>query len=138
MIQQVEVKIVTASNKDEVKQFANLAIKNRLYVPNPEWQLGHYLSFVRDCDHDAEISLAYIEDEPVGVALLMYKVIPVPITKTSNQIAVFVKKKFRRLGIGTKLVNTLTDKQDDVFARAGKVNVSEKFFEKNNIFIAEW
>jgi hypothetical protein len=41
------------------------------------------------------------------------------------------------MGIGTRLLNTLKDKKPNIFAREG-IEVSKNFYEKQNVYIAEW
>lgn len=138
MIETIDIKIVTAKNDAERKNFASIALRHRLYISQDGWQLAYFLRLVKNLDHSCDISLAYINDVPVGVSLLLHDMMPGPHNKKlSNQISVFVRKSYRKMGIGTRLLNTLKDKKSNIFAREG-IEVSKNFYEKQNVYIAEW
>lgn len=78
---------------------ASLALKHRLYVSG--WELSHQLVCARKYPQGYEIKLEYVGEVPVGVCLL---------DKDDGCISIFVKKAFRRKGIGRKLVKRFGDK----------------------------
>lgn len=118
----MDFKVVTAKNKTEHKKFARIALKNHLYIAG--WCLSDFLRMVRDDSRPCEISLAYNdEDVPIGVSLLLESPIHVPgkifINETGHNIAIFVNSDYRRMGVGSGLINSLKDKRSVVFACRG-------------------
>lgn len=87
------MKIVNAKTYENVSAFADIALKNRLYVSG--WSLSGILKDARNNPANCKIMLAYVDDKPVGVCVTY-----------CNTIAVFVKRDKRKHGVGTKLVNT--------------------------------
>ena len=73
---------------------AIIALKNRLYVSG--WQMSHELIRIRE-NNDCEIHLEYVGGNPVGVGL---------VTSHGN-LQIFVKKSYRRQGVGRKIAKTL-------------------------------
>ena len=97
-------------------QKASLAITNRLFVNN--WSLREDLMWAVTDPTLYDIKLEYRNKKPVGVALLH---------KTDGLVSLFVRKEWRRKGLGTKLLNRFKGKVKK--AGYGVVG-SEKFFEK--------
>lgn len=83
---------------DEMKAFANIALKSRLYVSG--WVLSGVLVKVREGYNVCKkIAIAEIENKPVGVAIVNHY----------NEVQVFVRKSERKKGIGKNLVESLNE-----------------------------
>jgi len=99
-----EVKIY-AYTGNETKIGAELALKNKLFVP--EWELSHHLHFAKseaplDFLPEApeyKIILASFREKHIGICLL--KILN---TQKITTIQIFVKERYRRNRVGTKLV----------------------------------
>ena len=107
----------TSSNK-RIKTLAQESISARLFVNG--W---HLRSVLKGKYPIKRISVAYDDSTPIGCAVLSetYK----------DFIMVFVRKKYRRLGIGSRLIKLL--KADNPLAFIGKRNGDEhraKFYNK--------
>lgn len=100
--------------KLKIEELASLALKSRLYVSG--WELSHQLKAARDYPEDYEIKLEYVKGVPVGVCLL---------DKCDGSISMFVKKAFRRKGIGRRLVKRFGDK---IKKASWGIHGSEDFF----------
>lgn len=103
----------------KTEEKASLALKHRLYVSG--WQLSHQLKAARDYPTEYEIKVEYVKGVPVGVCLL---------DKCDGSISIFVKKAFRRKGIGRKLVKRFGDK---IKKASWGIHGSEYFFCAVNI-----
>lgn len=89
------MKKVKVYSGNDVAQGADLALKSRLYVSG--WQLSYTLGAMRARPKtDDKIAILFDEQEPVAVAVHNY-----------NSIQVFCRKKKRRQGNGTQVVNAL-------------------------------
>lgn len=114
------MRIHVSQNKTAMEEMAQVVIDNRLYVPG--WSLVQWMtSIVEDGAEDYEqIAIAYLEDDttvPVAVAYkhlqLSFSFIDAPMSARRPSIAVYVQHKYRRQGIGTQLINSLTKKDFD-------------------------
>lgn len=104
------------ASRDNIGQYSNIAIKNRLYVAG--WTLKHSLEC---CEENDLIILAFENLKPVAVAHQNSK---------TGKCSFFVRKKFRRMGIGTTLANIIKEtSQKELYAVWG-INGSENFFKK--------
>jgi len=97
-------------------QKAKLALTHRLFVNG--WMLREELLYAVDYPKLYDIKLEYKNKKPVAVALL---------TKSDGLVSVFVRKEWRRKGLGTKLVNRFGDK---VKCAGYGVIGSENFYKK--------
>ena len=103
----------------KTEEKASLALKHRLYVSG--WELSRDLICARKWPDEYDIKLEYVKGVPVAVALL---------TKQDGFISLFVRKAYRRKGIGKKLVKRFGSK----IKKAGwGIHGSEYFFEKVSI-----
>lgn len=101
------------------------ALRARLFVPG--WMLGSELSLIkslRDADnYETCIAVAYQDGVAIGVCTSRrwtgYK---------NPNIMVFVRKKHRRCGIGTKLVKKATIKNPGFGYGSGVTVAAERFF----------
>ncbi len=103
---------------------ASEALLARLYIPG--WQLSFRLSEIKQSrsSRKTSISVAYIDGVPVGVCVSQQWYTPgVP------TVAVFVRKKHRRLGIGTKLIKRVVGAKAEFDYESGAQG-SAKFFEQ--------
>jgi len=83
-----------AHSENEKFEFANLIIKNKLYLPNCDIEMQcNYIIEYKDTS-DCEILLSFYKYLPVGVCIF---------TKHSNLVKFFVKEDSRRNGIGRVL-----------------------------------
>lgn len=78
---------------------ADIALKNRLYVSG--WELSSSLKHAREYPDSYIVLLEWSDDLPVGVVLYCVG---------SREMQFFVKKAYRRKGIGTKLFKKLKDR----------------------------
>ena len=79
-------------NKNQLN--AEIALKNRLYS-RPNWMLIDELRDAKADNRNITVSLKYVDDVPVGVVTRDHE---------SGLVMVFVRKAFRKKGIGSQLV----------------------------------
>lgn len=110
----------------EIKNNCDIALKNRLYVSG--WSMsGEYLRGRKYGSSYLEyIDIYYIESKPVGAITLT----------VVNGLNIFVKKAYRRKGIGSILLSKMKeslDIQDWSEALYGECGIEgyEEFFHKN-------
>lgn len=102
-------------------QKAALALSNRLFINS--WTLREDLMWAVEHPRQYTIELEFVNKRPVGVALL---------DKRDGLVSIFVRKKYRRNGVGTKLINKLKNS----IKKAGYGIVgSDKFFNKVGIAV---
>lgn len=107
------------------KELADIALKHRLYVSG--WRLTEILQDIRKGRLEANVAIAYDQGVPIGVSILLEEY-----RDNMDHIQVFVRKSYRRNGIGKKLVNRLCKQKGNVYAIYG-VEQSIDFF--NNLGI---
>lgn len=114
--------IKKATTEEDIKAFTDIALKSRLYVSG--WMLSGWLINAREKPETVQaVCLVFNESEmPIGVLLALKD-------RTS---AVFVKKFYRRLGLGTKLVQELTSDDDFIPRFSGHDERSVAFFESQD------
>lgn len=94
---------------------ADIAIRNKLFMPG--WVLSSTLKSIRNnWDNyyvNCVVNLHYEDEKPVGVVVMR-----MPVDKSipecngfKPEVQIFVKKQYRRKGIGTKLISSLNKKQ---------------------------
>lgn len=107
--------------KYDTREGILLAKKHRLYVPNKNWNLFETYDILLNSNriNDAAIYLAKCNDKYVGVVLLYH-----------NSMNIFVKKLFRRKGIGSLLVFKANDDYKNNIKYGYGINNSYKFFNK--------
>lgn len=112
----------TLSNPKAAIADARKALSHRLFVNG--WQLREYLIDITDMEITADIALAYNENQvPIGVA----------ITRKDNGFTmVFVRKKYRKQGVGTALVSRLKKENPRGIWFSDGISGSEKFAQKVN------
>lgn len=123
-------KIITRVSEKCTKEMATIALQNHLYVSG--WSLYGWLKYIQKNGSSFPVSIAYVKDTPVGICM---------IHKTSNKkyiIATFVDKKYRRNGIGSKLIQSIKNKVQMPIIRIYGETYSLEFFEKNNITHSGW
>lgn len=103
----------------KTSQKAALALSNRLFVNS--WTLREDLMWAVEHPNQYTIKLEFVNKCPVGIALL---------DKRDGLVSIFVRKEYRRKGLGTKLINKL--KNNIKKAGYGIVG-SDKFFNKVGI-----
>lgn len=109
----------------DIQEKAQHALDNRVYVAG--WSLSHELRKIRDgISTNMNVELYIRDGVPIGVAIydhLFYMVM------------VFVRKAYRRQGIGTSLVAKVTEdvtRKHSLVAGEG-IRESRLFFEKNGV-----
>lgn len=114
-----------ATTKRAMAKLAADAIAARLYVPG--WQLWRELDYIRQSEQSdncvMSVAVAYMDDVPVGVCLS---------EKWKNRaptLMTFVRKKHRRLGIGTKLVRKIMGRKKK-FRYCYGLKVAAPFFDQ--------
>jgi GNAT superfamily N-acetyltransferase len=115
----LDCQIKVSTSPSEAAILADAALKARLYVSG--WALSYELRRIRDNISNRRVALAYIGDDCVGVCIRI---------RGLKELQVFVRKKYRRMGIGSELVKALKRKGDQ--ASEG-IRSSRKFWEANNI-----
>lgn len=89
---------------NELKIKADIALKNRLFVSG--FDLSYLLQNIRSGQigyKEANIVLEYVEEKAVGVAVYVFD----RDFEEESNVHVFVRKAFRRKGIGRKLIKSL-------------------------------
>lgn len=107
------IKYKHSSKKDRIQELCQEALSARLFVNG--WYLRQIL--IPECKHTKKkISVAYDDDKPIGVAILI---------NYYNQelVMTFVRKVYRRQGIGSRLVKLL--KANNPLAFIGQRNGDE-------------
>jgi len=101
-------------------EFAKLALKHRLFVS--QWALN---SILKKATRQPDLFIIAITSPPIAVAVL----------EQGTFLSVFVRKKFRKQGIATNLLNLLpVDEQTEVCLG---ITESRFLFEKFNLFIQD-
>lgn len=100
--------MVEIRNMEDQQLSATIAIHNRLFVPG--WSLYGILKSIQNGSDCCKIVFALSEGKAIGVAVL---------ESTNSPMQLYVKKSFRRLGIGTSLVNAIKKDFDNVKAAQG-------------------
>lgn len=114
-----------ASSDNRAALLAADALRARLYVPG--WMLGEELSHVRSLtnaeDYKTCIAVAYQDGVAIGVCTSRkWK------DYTDSTVMIFVRKKHRRCGIGTRLIKKATSKIKGY--GSGGVDGADKFWDK--------
>lgn len=100
-----KIEYLVATSKEQCKEFAEIALKSKLYYAKKGMSL--YKDYCSLIEHDggfvneafsAMIILCKSNNKYIGVALVKIHEWP------SNMAQVFVKEKYRRQGIGTELI----------------------------------
>ena len=116
----IEYKIATEMR--ETVEFSNIALQHRLYVIG--WNLQIYLKKSSN-GGKSFIVLAYENEIPIGIGHYYYE---------NGLCNFFVRKEYRRRGIGSKLVQEVkkNSDKDKLYAHFG-ISESKIFFEKMDI-----
>jgi len=97
----MDLKIVTTQSDFETIQLTKIAIRWRLYVNG--WSLRKYFRAALKDPSGYRIAIAYSDNVPVGVTLFRLGMGE----NGENHVVCFVRSKFRRQGIATKLTQSL-------------------------------
>ena len=113
----------TVSNPKAAIADARKALSHRLFVNG--WLLREHLVDITNMEITADIALAYNENQvPIGVAITR---------KDSGFTMVFVRKKYRKQGVGTALVMRLKKENPRTCLWFSEgINGSMKFAQKVN------
>ena len=129
---------IEVSLQKDIVSACSCAIANKLFVNRKEWSLATILSIElsrakRKTDGTKPswaylppiVSMAYAGEVPVGIGIV-----------SDGQISVYIKPKYRKKGIGTRLVTACKNSPEfelkKVYSCAG-IKGSEKFWESNKI-----
>jgi ribosomal protein S18 acetylase RimI-like enzyme len=118
--------IERVDNCEEKVKRAKLALRNRLYVN--KWRLKYTLQSVRDRPEDYRIAACFHNNDIVGIMVAC---------NLDGQVATYVKPKYRRKKIATRMVDILVQDKSDFYAFPG-IKGSEKFWHQANIVIVDY
>ncbi len=113
------------TEKKKFKEFAGIALRARLYVSG--WQLSQTLLDIRDGDIYTKDTfvLAYDGDTPIGLCVMHHRNSwGCPVSST------FVRKSYRRRGIGTKMIAKALDNKRKKFMYGDGLWEAQAFFDK--------
>ena len=89
------MKILTSSSQEELNQLAKIAFGfDSFYFNIKHWHKNNLI---------IKISIYFINEKPVGAAIVKRGTFD----QKEHDVEIFVKRNFRRKGIGTKLINSL-------------------------------
>ena len=115
----------THTNEKKFRGLADDALRARLYVSG--WQLSPTLMRIRDepyINENDTIVLIYDNGTPIGVCVMQHHLAGAkPVSST------FVRKSYRRRGIGTKLINKALGGKRKPFHYGQGLWEAHKFFE---------
>lgn len=113
--------IKTYTKKNEIKNACESALKNRLYVVRDGYCMKEdLLSAIHSYSLPSSITLAKNEGKVIGCAMTY-----------GSGIELYVKKDFRRKGIGTKMIFSSEKALGKVLGSLGSgIKGSKEFFEK--------
>lgn len=80
----------------DIKTAANICIRKKLYVDG--WCFWGWLNNPSICEH---IFIAFNNNNPVGCCIILFDNVVRPFN-----FGIFVKEKYRRLGIGSRIIET--------------------------------
>lgn len=110
-------KFIEYKSKVEIAQAVILIKQYHLYVN--EWMFSDWIQMPEDITH---IVLCLFKDTPIAAGMRMNE-------EYSTDSGVFVKKKYRRVGIGTKIVKRLAKKSMECYLNVTEgIPGSEKFY----------
>lgn len=121
----ITYRMARETDRKKFKEFANIALRARLYVSG--WRLS---STLRDiCDGDIypkdTFVLAYDNGIPIGICVMHHRNCwGCPVSST------FVRKLYRRRGIGTKMITKALDNKRKKFMYGTGLWESQAFFDK--------
>ena len=112
----------------QVVEAAEIALDNHLYVYKT-WdmykQLTDTIKTYKELEYfnGCSISLAYWRGYPIGIAHM----------DITDSLMIYVKKEFRRMGIGSKLINSMVRNSKYKVTAGIGMKGSMEFWEKNKI-----
>lgn len=115
------------STRSKIKEYSKLALDNNLFFSD---RSSYMESVLRKKENIEKISLCQFNGYIIGAAILL--------KKDAYDVMVYVKEKYRRRGIGTKLVKKLTNNNEIKVCNSngkledGKIINRRKFW--NSIF----
>ncbi|MEG0869645.1 MAG: GNAT family N-acetyltransferase [Hafnia sp.] len=121
----------------EISERALLALQKRLYVPG--WGLKGWLEKAACYPELYCVELHYDDGRPVAVLLARHSVIQRGIQRRikpvkSAEVQVFVRKAYRRQGIGSALIARVAPRLDSMQMRAAKgITGSDHFWRGNSV-----
>lgn len=106
---------------------AQIALSNRLFVN--QWSLHDDLRDIHEgCQSNYNVEIYYCDQKPVGVIVF----------NDQEFIGIFVKKAYRRLGIGSKMVQFAQTKQKNIQEAFWGVYGSEHFWTSVGFEVNTW
>lgn len=114
---------------EELKEAAQLAISNRLFVNG--WYLRHRFSSILEGDtYKQYLDLVFEDEKPIGVCFARDVQKKNNIYSGCRFVTCFVRKSYRGLGIGSKLISV--HKNSKMYAGVG-IQGSMKFWINNDV-----
>ena len=118
--------------KDELMEAADIALKNRLYVNS--WYLrSRYINIINGEIKNQSLDIAFVDDKPIGICFA--KDSSSDKFKEARFLACFIRKPFRKSGIGSKLISL--HKNKELYACPG-INGSKSFWIKNKVNVTSF
>lgn len=118
-------------NTENTIRNADIALKAKLFVSG--WQLSKDLQKIRNNKKSAFVDIYYVENNPVAVLVVEFSYgISTLYGEKFLPIQIFVKKQYRRNGIGTALIKKNTIEGCSFKLSQGIQGISD-FFKVNNL-----
>ena len=120
--------------EDELIEAADIALENRLYVNN--WYLrSRYINIKRGDIKNQYLDIAFIDDKPIGICFA--KDSSSDKFKEARFLACFIRKPFRKIGIGSKLISLHNNDKKELYACTG-IDGSKLFWTKNKVNVTSF
>jgi GNAT superfamily N-acetyltransferase len=126
------IQIITAHTQSEIREFAEIALRNQLYVKG--WCMKNYYEDIIIFPKNNSICLAYVDGQLAGCGIIVINEnCQYFIKNRKYQACFYVLPKFRRMGVGSQLAQALKKcRPRKMFAVYGSKQ-SPQFFEHNKI-----
>lgn len=125
------MRIKLYSSREEITKIAKLARTARLFSPGNQWEeAGQFHDlYSRYPENISYVAVAYDNKDLIGIAII-YSSINSFFYTSNLKLGVYIKPKYRRIGIGSKLIKRITQ------VYSGKFHVctagTRKLFWKQN------
>lgn len=125
----MKVTIIKANDEQEKIQMAKLALEMHLYVPSWTMQ-GAYADIKSGENVDYDFAMAFSGKKVLGCIIL---------NKMTGEVDVFVKKEYRRQGVGSKLIQMMKEHNNEVSGHFRGAKGSIPFFESCQVLdVPQW
>lgn len=119
----MEINFLKFETPDEIRLGAHFAIRSRLYVAG--WEMRSYLEYYTKCDdrHLDPIVIAMVNNKPIACVMIY-----------GGVYCVFVRKAYRRKGVGTAMVKQLMgERRLTCYTGEAGIKGSGRFYESMGI-----